>query len=367
MVTKIQDLANILRNVRKNYMMEYDEAVAEKEREFTILENDYKRGSNTYIEKKKQIELDFDMSIGLAMRKAANKVTDSIEELREWELQSVQVINEEALRKINLLQDIPVTETELKQLLSKNGSKNYWFQKAASLLAEKNGIPTSDLPIEASLDAKLNVIGQLSEQFDKMVKFYGSKMDSDEAAKAKNLYLNDDILQNAMRIYSNGVPEVSGADAVTRAYGKIRATSGQMEKACLIGNSLRNLKSEDTKNALLYRLSMDDSIMPEAFQIAGVEEVIKEWKSGKAVRYAEAVKMMDSLKNISDVEKIKEVLRNYNDQVSIGAKPENEFLRHEITRAYEGNSFIGKALQEMTPDEFKGLMAEAEQGADNEQ
>lgn len=35
----------------------------------------------------------------------------------------------------------------------------------------------------------------------------------------------------------------------------------------------------------------------------------------------------------------------------MGSEPENEFLRHEITKTYKKNTFIGRALEEMSGSE----------------
>ena len=116
-------------------------------------------------------------------------------------------------------------------------------------------------------------------------------------------------------------------------------------------NSLRNLKKEDSKNMLLYRLAMDDSIKSEAYQVAGISDVMAEWKHGKAERYAKAIEMTENLKTMQDTERIKEKLRAYINRVEMGSELENEILRHEITKTYKKNTFIGKALKEMSSTE----------------
>ena len=107
---------------------------------------------------------------------------------------------------------------------------------------------------------------------------------------AKFLYLNDDILNNTVNIYNNGVQDLSEMDAAERSYYKIRAMTGQMQKACGISNSLRNLKNQDAKNMLLYRLATDDSIRSEAYEVAGIADEMAQWKGGgKAERYVRAI------------------------------------------------------------------------------
>lgn len=83
-----------------------------------------------------------------------------------------------------------------------------------------------------------------------------------------------------------------------------------------------------------------------------------EWKHGKAERYAKAVTMAESLKMMQDTEKIKEKLRGYIDRVDMGSESENEFMRHEITKTHKKNTFIAKALGEMSRAEIKTLFGE---------
>ena len=111
---------------------------------------------------------------------------------------------------------------------------------------------------------------------------------------------------------------------------------------------------------MLYRLATDNTIMSEAYEVAGISDVMSEWKHGKAERYAKAVNMMDKLKTMQDTEKIKESLRNYMHRVEMGSETENEFLRHEITKTHKKNTFIGKALQEMDGEERKGLLGDGQ-------
>lgn len=352
----ISDLTNLLREVRSRYQAEYIDAMETEKKELEILDRDYKVGSPTYTAKKQEIQMNCDVAIIKAREKAAKKAAEEIEDLKEWERASVGIINMDALSKINALRGIPLTTEELKQILSRHGSSNYWVQRAVASLAEENGIPVTDLPLDSSLDVKLSVLDQLSGQLDSLLEHYNLTANSREASEARFLYLNDGILDNAVKIYNNGVTNLSEADAVTKAYAKIKAMSGQMSKAVAITNSLRNLKKEDSKNMLLYRLAMDNSIMPEAYQVAGITDTMAEWKHGKAERYAKAITMANDLKTMQDTEKIKGKFRDYINRVEMGSELENEFLRHEIAKTYKKNTFIGKALEEMSLAERTTLM-----------
>lgn len=365
-MTNIYDLVNLLRDMRSRYQAEFIDATETKKQELELLKSGYIPGSKPYTEKEQEIQLNFDVAIVKAREKAAKKAAEEIENMKEWERTGVGTINTEALARVNALRGIPVTTEELKQILSKHGSNNYWVQKAVGALAEENGIPVTDLPLNSSLDVKLNVLDQLSGQLDLLLEHFDLTAKTRQASEARFLYLNDDVLKNAVEIYTNGTKDLSEADAAERAYYKIRAMSGQMSKAVAIANSMRNLKKEDTRNMLLYRLAMDDTIMPEAYQVAGISDVMAEWRSGKADRYAKAIKMTNSIKTMQDTENIKTKLREYINRVAMGSEPENEFLQHEIVKTYKKNAFIGKALQEMESTERISLFGDNSELEDNE-
>lgn len=360
----IHDLTNLLRAVRIDYQETYKKAVETKKQELATLQRDYVRNTPTYAAKEKEIEYNFDMAVVKARAQAADQASEEIEDLRQWELARVGRIDEAALNKINALWNVPLTTTELQEILAKNGRSNYLVQKAVGALAEQNGIPVTELPLDASIDTKLSILSGLEEQLDKMLTNYDPDpyKKGREFMEARFLFLNDDVLKNSVDIYTNGVKELSEADAVTRAYYKIKAISGQMSKACAITNSLRNLKKQDAKNMLLYQLAKDNTIRSEAYEVAGISDIMAEWKGGgKAERYAKAFLLADELKNTQDVEKIESRLRGYAERVKEGLEPVNEFTRGQITKAYKKNSFISKALEGLSATEKDWLFGDAGQ------
>lgn len=359
----IHDLTNLLRAVRIDYQETYKKAVETKKQELATLQRDYVRNTPTYAAKEKEIEYNFDIAVVKARARAADQASEEIEDLRQWELARVGRIDEAALNKINALWNVPLTTTELQEILAKNGRSNYLVQKAVGALAEQNGIPVTELPLDASIDTKLSILSGLEEQLDKMLTNYDPDpyKKGREFMEARFLFLNDDVLKNSVDIYTNGVKELSEMDAATRSYYKIRAMDGQMSKACAITNSLRNLKKQDAKNMLLYQLAKDNTIRNEAYEVAGISDIMAEWKTGKAERYEKAVRMADKLKTTQDVEEIESKLRGYAERVKDGLEPVNEFVRGQITKAYKKNSFISKALEGLNATEKKWLFGDAGQ------
>lgn len=354
----INDLVNLLQEVRSQYQAEYIDATEIKKKEFETLKRIMIPGTPEYAKKQQEIELDFDVAVVAAREKAAKKATEEIEDLKQWELSTVERVDKQSLDIINSLVNIPISTTELQIIAKKYAKNNYFCQRAVVSLAEQNGIPVTDLPLDSSLDTKLSILNGLSKQLDLLLEHYDPTLDTPEASKARFLYLNNDVLNNAVKIYNNGIVDLSEADAVTRSYARIRAVSGQMSKAIAITNSLRNLKKQDSKNALFYRLAMDNSIMPEAYQVAGIADEISEWKNGKATRYAKAIKMTNDIKTTQNVERIQEKLKSYIDKIESGMEQTNEFLSHELAKTYKKNSFIGQALSGLSYAERKTLLGD---------
>lgn len=357
-MTNIHDLTNLLREVRKTFQMAFVDAEETRKKELETLNAGYIKGSEIYRAKEEQIELDYDVAIVKARKEAAEKAGEAIEDLREWEISRVGRIDEVSLAKINAIKDIPLTTNELKVILNKHGVSNYWVQRSIASLCESNGIPQTDLNIDSSLDAKLSVLDGLSGQLEKMLEHFtlDSRRSDMESMHARWLYLNDDILNNATNIYTNNLRDVSEMDAATKAFYKIKGTSGEMQKGVMIANAMRNLKKKDARNILLYRLSQEQDISSAAYEVAGISSEMAEWKHGKSERYMKALKMADELKTVNDTEKIKSKLRGYLDRVNNGLEQENEFLRRELTKKHKKNSSIAKALSEMSDTERKSIL-----------
>ena len=356
----IYDLTNLLRVLRSKFQTDWNNAEEKKKDALKTLKETMIPNTPVYKQKEKEIKFDFEAAIVLARIEAAEKAAEAFEDLRQRELARLERIDEEALAKVNALRDLPLSEVELKQILKKFGS-NVWIQKAISTLAEQNGISTSNLPLDTSIDTKLNVISGLEEQLDKLLRDYDRTANTPAAANARFLWLNDDVLRNSEEIYTNGVVKIKELDAVTQAYLKIRAAGTQMAKTTLISNSLRNIKQKDSRNLLFYKLSQDNTIMTEAFKLTGIDKEMEEWKHGKSERFIKCSKLIDEIRTEQDTTKIIDVLQNYLKRIEQGTEHENEFLPDAILKAKKKNKAIIEALANagFTYTEKKTLLGEA--------
>lgn len=364
-MTNIFDLTNVIRDERSMFQARIIDANETKKEESKNMKANYIPGSPGYAAKTKEIEEEYTKQIIAARQQFAETVTNEIESLKAFEVARVQRIDQGTMHLLNSLQNIPLSESELKIVMEKHATSSYWAERAVSALADINGIAGSDLGLPSSIDTKFSVLDQLSDQLDKVIKDFDEVAKTPEAAKARFLYLNDDVLQNASEIYTNSKHDESAASAATKAYYKIKATSGDMARGITISNALRNIKSKDARNIFLSRLASDETISKDSFEVAGIGDIIGEWKNGKNERFMDAMKIANKVSTMKDAGTVREHLQGYADQISNGARHENEFLPGELKKANKKNSNISQAIQEMG-DRDRSLFAwENKQQIDN--
>lgn len=343
LIRNINDLTNLLRDLRSRYQASWVDADETRKKELEELRRNFISGTPLYRQKQEEIEYNFNSAVMEAQRKASEMASQAFEDLRTRELMKLEKIDKEALSEINALQNLSLSEIELKQLVKKFGS-NAWIQKKLSQLAEENGISTKNLGLDTPIDVKLNVIRDLEKQLDKLLRDYHRTAATIEAKNARFLWLADNVLQHAIDIYTNGVVKTKELDAVTMASLKIKAKETQVGKATLISNSLKNIKTEDARNAFLYKLAQDNSIASEAFALSGINDEMLAWKHGKSERYIKCSKLIEKIKTEQDSGKIIDVFRNYLDRVSTGTEVQNEFLPAQIERLRSENKVVVEAL-----------------------
>lgn len=344
---KIKDVTNKLAKIRAEYQSAYQKATEEKTAGMKRLASDFILNSQSYMQEKERIEFDFQVAIVKAQAKAAKEGGKEIDALRQQELSGIGRIDADAMSRVNALKGIPVTTIELQAVLDKYGSTNYWVQRAVSSLAEENGVSVSSLNgLAPSIDVRMSVLDQLQDQLNTMLSDYDLTSRTNEAARARYLYLNDDILERSCKIFDNHMDAVSDGDAATRAAAVIHAMSGEMSRAVAISNSLRNLRGKNARNELLFRLATDNTISDVTFTVAGVDTEVKEWKQGKAARYAESVKLSHDLTAKTDKEDIKLTVQGYKDRLAESGL-ENPFLQDTLKSVSKSNSAVADAVAEM--------------------
>ena len=323
MATNIEIVAGSLKHETGEYKMLYDGLVSAKERELKELRDNYKPGSKLLAEKKKQAEESFNSSMARLKVRAADSALTDIEELRKQELQRVQYINEPLLAKIRAVANIPMTTLELKAFADKIGAKgDYWAGRALSDIAEQNGIDTAEIGLESTFDTKMSVLDQLTDQLNRILKYYGTD-DPDERANVNYLYLSDTVLERAKRMYSGKVGKLDDSQKADRAYFMVCTQHTDMQKGIAISNVLRNAKGE-TRNMILCRLAEDNNISSMAAEFSGHMDEILAFKSGKAAEYREAQQALQNIRKTKYKAAIEHTAGQYEGNVFFEKLFENE-------------------------------------------
>lgn len=299
MTTNIEVVAECLKFEADEYKKSYDEIQRTKERELKEAEDNYKPGSKMLIDKVEQIKNACDSTLTRLKVEAADRALQDVEALREQELFRVQTVNEPLLAKIRAIANIPMTSLELKAFAAKIGAKgDYWASRALSDIAEQNGIDPAEIGIESTYDTKMSILDQLTDQLNRIFKYYGTK-DPEERPKVNHLYLNDTIIERAKQMYGGKIGKLSDSQKADKAFFTVRTQFTDIQKGIAISNVLRNAKGE-VRNMLLCRLAEDNSISEMAAEFSGHYDEIASFKNGKAAEYRAAEKAMQDIRKIKD-------------------------------------------------------------------
>lgn len=317
MTTNIAVVAESLKFEADEYKKRYDEIQRTKERELKEANDTYRSGCKALLDRIEQINNACDSTLTRLKVEAADRALQDVEALREQELLRVQTVNEPLLAKIRAIANIPMTSLELKAFAAKIGAKgDYWASRMLSDISEQNGIDPADIGIESTYDTKMSVLDQLTDQLNRIFKYYGTK-DPEERPKVNHMYLNDTIIERAKQMYGGKVGKLSDSQKADRAYFTVRTQQTDISKGIAISNVLRNAKG-DVKNMILCRLAEDNSISSMAAEFSGHYDEIASFKNGKAAEYREAEKAMQNIRKVQDKTVIEQAAAGMKDNTFFG-------------------------------------------------
>ena len=317
MTTNIAVVAECLKWEADEYKRKYDEIQDTKKRELKEANDNYRPGSKMLIERTEQIKNACDSALTKLKVESADRALQDVEALREQEMLRVQTINENLLSKIRAVANIPMTSLELKAFAAKIGAKgDYWASRALSDIAEQNGIDPAEIGIESTYDTKMSILDQLTDQLNRIFKYYGTK-DPEERPKVNHLYLNDTIIERAKQMYGGKIGKLSDSQKADKAYFTVRTQFTDIQKGIAISNVLRNAKGE-VRNMLLCRLAEDNSISEMAAEFSGHYDEIASFKNGKAAEYRAAEKAMQNIRKVKDRTVIEQTAAGMEDNTFFG-------------------------------------------------
>lgn len=334
MQTSIEVVTEVMKWEADEYKKRYDEIQRTRERELKEANDNFKPGSKMLLERVEQIKNACDSSLVKVRNEAADRALGDVEALRQQELLRVQTVNEPLLARIRAIADIPMTSLELKAFASRIGAKgDYWASRALADIAEKNGIDSAEIGVESTYDTKMNVLDQLTDQLNKVFKYYGTK-DPVEGRNAHFLYLTDDIIKRAVQMYGGKIGKLSDSQKADRAYFTVRTQQTDIQKGIAISNVLRNAKGE-VKNKILCRLAEDSSISKMAAELSGHGEEIADFKNGLAAQYREAESALQNVRKLKSRAMAEQTIAQYE---------ENQFFRDMLAKEKSQNGAFAELL-----------------------
>lgn len=328
MANTIKDLTGYLTAARVSYHDDYKRAVEARKAAKKELNENYVKNTKLYGARQGKIEDEFEKTIVQARKAAVDLVLPHIEALREHEKMRVQKIDETALGKINMLNDINVSEEEMAVLVEKYGTgKDYWSSRALAEIAEKNGIDPAVVNIESSFSLKMSIIDNLEDQLTNMLIRWNPE---NKHNFENDVLLSGDVLDRAQNMYEKG--EHGREDrSVEAAYYRILSTTNPAERGLAIGSMMRNMKGE-RRDALMFKIANIDSLSQLTLDMSGCGEEISEWTSGKSEEYKKAVRMIQDVSSMRDPEVIKHRVVELSDNQFVSGMLENEMKHNEFLK-----------------------------------
>ena len=287
---------------------EYRALEAEKKKALEEMQKNFIPNSPGYKKRNEEIEAEFTAKVSELRRETAGIITDALEDVREAELARVANVNETQMAKIRAVADIPMTKTELVALIEKyNAGGNYWCNRLLMEIAEKNAIDTSDV-IEPTFDIKMNVLDQIAYQADRLINYFpDERNEQKDSAEIRHGYLTDFVFSSLNEAFYGGTNSVVDNNALMRFEARLKATDTEIGKAVIIGEYLRNAKGDKRAEAL-FSIAINTNISDRAAQLSGYGSEIAEFRNGKAVKYSDAKKAIETLKKTKNEEKKQEII-----------------------------------------------------------
>ena len=335
----INIIAEMLKADAKRYKTEYDKALERKNEE--IKEAKEKFIGTTLAEELERINKGFDKKIVDLKVEITKDCIEPLNELKEQELEKVREIDPTVIEKVNCLRDVPLSEDEVVALLEDTKiSGNYWAKRVLIEIAEKNNISVVNTGLGATYETKLNILTQLEQQFEEILREYPCANDRYLAPKVNFANLSDTVIERAILLYGGKVDVRTEEERADKAFLHIKAKQSSVDVAFAISNALRNA-SEECKNRLLYNIATDTSISDISKQMSGYYAEIVDFKNGKASLYASATKRMESLRNAKTKENVEAI---------VNEAGENEFFAKMYQKELSKNEYLHSVMNPQYSD-----------------
>lgn len=333
-------LCTVAKAETQHYKSEYDRLKAEKKKAVDRIKNNYLPNTPLYREELEKVEKLFETETAKLKAEYSKSITEAVEEIKAEEVARVQKVNENKLNKIKAISDIPMDTEELLAVAEQyNAEDDYWCNRLLCNIAEVNGIEGFEKITEASLSVKLNLLDQIADQTGEMIRCYDGDDQKDAAARrrTKHVLFSDSVMNRLEEIWNGQHNTVSDADAVSKAYVKVKTKHTDIEKGLAISNVLRNMKG-DRRNLLLCQLAEDKEVSDFAIKLSGYATELEAFRGGKAEEYRKAQSIVNQIASTDDAT-----------------------IRKQIATVNQGNEFLAGLIENESKKNivFKELVGEA--------
>jgi len=275
---EIFDLARVLRDT---YRQRYDDAVRERDAALKYARNNYQTTSPLLKDALETARIEFTNTIDALKADTRAALAHELENLRIAETAKV-LASPIGIERFKALENVPLTRTELSVIAKQHGGKDYHVDKYLRVLAERNGIDTTDpeqFPLMTSIDDKLEALQSLSDGLEDLLTNY----DENKSIKGLSALSDRTLMQIESKYIGSERTALTLAQRTDRAYTTIASMPRQLERANAIGNALRNCPDKRSRDALLLKLA--ENPVGDLAEHLSAANAIQSFRDGKARQY----------------------------------------------------------------------------------
>lgn len=323
------------------YRMKYNELKTARNNTIKQIRENYLPDTPLCRQKLEEAEQNYQTEIAKLKAEYAKGIAEMVDEIRSGELARVQTVNETKLAKLRALVDIPMTAEELLAVAEKYEADNdYWCSRLLANMAESNGIDGFERYTEASYSVKNDILNQIMDQANEVIRDYDGDDTRDRAARQRTKFvlLSKDVLERCQQMWCGEYNSISDEDAVAKAYSTVQLKRTDVEKGLAIANVLKNAKGEK-RNLLLCRLAEDTHISEFALRLSGYGTELEAFRAGKAREYRQAKEVVENLGNITDKTNRETLIATNSDNPFLDGLIRSEAKRNTIFRELVGQAY----------------------------
>lgn len=294
-----------------------------------------------------KLKTEYSTSIQKEREKVLEHVSQEIEKLREAEEVKVRVIDETTLYRLRALDGLPLSTAEITALINQFSGKSYWTDRYLSQLTEKNNI--TDVIFPADFGTKMQVLDELESGITDYVNGYcgsNTKYLTILNVSDSHVYELEDQYTKC-HIFSS----LSRSETADRTIAIALSQNTLTGRGIALRNLLANA-DDKLRATILYKLSENESLPDDVFNVAGCKEEFRVFKENE-------------VPNIRAAEKLYKEISEMESETDIGARliiaEENNEITKQfvdvIAEAVKENQILAKACADSENPQIAELVA----------